>query len=276
MNAEVLSRVRRRLVDTGHVPATARAGGDGARGLGRPDRPRPAARPGAGGRVGAVRCGAAGAAAAGRRDHRRPGQCAGQCLGGPGLRTPAGTAPVSRRGGGPRSRPAAGRPRRPAAGRCISMGRRRPSGRDAPACGACRPSRSAAPACRCALSVRAASRWPSWIGPARFHAGPPVWSIRSIRARAAFLVSGGTGTGKTTLLGAMLGLVEPGERLVLVEDADGAAHRSPARGPARGADRRTSRVRARCRCATWSAKPCGCGRTGSWWARSAVPKWWSC
>ena len=40
-----------------------------------------------------------------------------------------------------------------------------------------------------------------------------------IRARAAFLVSGGTGTGKTTLLGAMLGLVEPGERLVLVEDA---------------------------------------------------------
>lgn len=40
-----------------------------------------------------------------------------------------------------------------------------------------------------------------------------------VRARVAFLVSGGTGSGKTTLLGAMLGLVDPAERLVLVEDA---------------------------------------------------------
>jgi len=40
-----------------------------------------------------------------------------------------------------------------------------------------------------------------------------------VRARAAFLVSGGTGSGKTTLLSTMLGLVDPGERLVLVEDA---------------------------------------------------------
>jgi pilus assembly protein CpaF len=40
-----------------------------------------------------------------------------------------------------------------------------------------------------------------------------------IRARASFLVSGGTGTGKTTLLASMLGLVEPTERLILVEDA---------------------------------------------------------
>lgn len=40
-----------------------------------------------------------------------------------------------------------------------------------------------------------------------------------VAARVAFLVSGGTGTGKTTLLAALLGLVGPGERLVLVEDA---------------------------------------------------------
>ena len=40
-----------------------------------------------------------------------------------------------------------------------------------------------------------------------------------VRARAAFLVSGGTGSGKTTLLASMLGLVEPTERLILVEDA---------------------------------------------------------
>jgi pilus assembly protein CpaF len=40
-----------------------------------------------------------------------------------------------------------------------------------------------------------------------------------IRARAAFLVSGGTGSGKTTLLASLLGLVDPRERLILVEDA---------------------------------------------------------
>ena len=40
-----------------------------------------------------------------------------------------------------------------------------------------------------------------------------------VRNRLAFLVSGGTGTGKTTLLSSLLGLVGPDERMVLVEDA---------------------------------------------------------
>lgn len=40
-----------------------------------------------------------------------------------------------------------------------------------------------------------------------------------VAMRLAFLVSGGTGTGKTTLLAAMLGAVDPGERIVVVEDA---------------------------------------------------------
>jgi pilus assembly protein CpaF len=40
-----------------------------------------------------------------------------------------------------------------------------------------------------------------------------------IARRLAFLVSGGTGTGKTTLLDSLLSVVPPGERLVLVEDA---------------------------------------------------------
>jgi pilus assembly protein CpaF len=40
-----------------------------------------------------------------------------------------------------------------------------------------------------------------------------------VGARVAFLVSGGTGSGKTTLLAALLSLVDPGERVVLVEDA---------------------------------------------------------
>ncbi len=40
-----------------------------------------------------------------------------------------------------------------------------------------------------------------------------------VRARIAFLVTGGTGCGKTTLLSSLLSLVEPGERMVLVEDS---------------------------------------------------------
>jgi pilus assembly protein CpaF len=42
---------------------------------------------------------------------------------------------------------------------------------------------------------------------------------RVIEARVAFVVSGGTGSGKTTLLAALLSIVDPGERLVIVEDA---------------------------------------------------------
>ena len=39
-----------------------------------------------------------------------------------------------------------------------------------------------------------------------------------VTARTAFLVTGGTGTGKTTLLSSLLSLADPGERLVLAED----------------------------------------------------------
>lgn len=40
-----------------------------------------------------------------------------------------------------------------------------------------------------------------------------------IASRAAFLISGGTGTGKTTLLSSLLSLADPAERLLLVEDS---------------------------------------------------------
>jgi pilus assembly protein CpaF len=44
--------------------------------------------------------------------------------------------------------------------------------------------------------------------------------LRSVVARRlAFLVTGGTGVGKTTVLAALLSLVDAGERIVLVEDA---------------------------------------------------------
>lgn len=40
-----------------------------------------------------------------------------------------------------------------------------------------------------------------------------------VRGRAPFLVTGGTGTGKTTLLSCLLSLVDPRERIVLAEDS---------------------------------------------------------
>ncbi|GGK98663.1 hypothetical protein Sme01_59870 [Sphaerisporangium melleum] len=50
--------------------------------------------------------------------------------------------------------------------------------------------------------------------------GPGAVALRAmVVSRLAFLVTGGTGTGKTTLLSSLLSLADPGERLVLVEDS---------------------------------------------------------
>jgi len=51
---------------------------------------------------------------------------------------------------------------------------------------------------------------------------PPQWLtlLRAlVQQRANILISGGTGTGKTTLLAALLGEAAPGERLITVEEA---------------------------------------------------------
>jgi pilus assembly protein CpaF len=45
-----------------------------------------------------------------------------------------------------------------------------------------------------------------------------AWLGALVRSRAAFLVSGGTGSGKTSVLGALLGAVPEHERIVVVED----------------------------------------------------------
>ncbi len=44
------------------------------------------------------------------------------------------------------------------------------------------------------------------------------WLSALIRSRAAFLISGGTGSGKTSVLGALLGRVPARDRIVIVED----------------------------------------------------------
>jgi pilus assembly protein CpaF len=48
-----------------------------------------------------------------------------------------------------------------------------------------------------------------------------------IASRASFLISGGTGTGKTTLLGVMLGLVSRDERIVVAEECSEIVCRHP-------------------------------------------------
>jgi pilus assembly protein CpaF len=48
-----------------------------------------------------------------------------------------------------------------------------------------------------------------------------------LAARLAFVVSGGTGTGKTTILAALLAAVDPRERIVCVEDAEELRPRHP-------------------------------------------------
>lgn len=45
------------------------------------------------------------------------------------------------------------------------------------------------------------------------------WLTALMRSGLAFLVTGGTGSGKTTILSTLLGLCDPTERIVLVEDA---------------------------------------------------------
>ncbi len=60
-----------------------------------------------------------------------------------------------------------------------------------------------------------------------------------VEARLSFLIAGGTGSGKTTLLNAMLGLVSPRERIVLVEDA---AELNPAHPHVVGLQARISNV----------------------------------
>jgi pilus assembly protein CpaF len=59
---------------------------------------------------------------------------------------------------------------------------------------------------------------PDWVADGAMPAAAARLLERIVAARCSFVVTGGVGTGKTTLLATLLGLVDPRERIVCVED----------------------------------------------------------
>jgi pilus assembly protein CpaF len=73
------------------------------------------------------------------------------------------------------------------------------------------------------LTIRKFARAPlaivDLVGSGSLSAGQAALLERCVRGRLNVVVSGGTGTGKTTLLNALAGFIDPAERIVTVEDA---------------------------------------------------------
>ena len=75
------------------------------------------------------------------------------------------------------------------------------------------------PACPSACRRPAPSRWRTAFAGGSVSPVAAEVLRRVVEHRLAFLISGGTGSGKTTLLAALLGLVSPEQRIVIVEDS---------------------------------------------------------
>ncbi len=106
---------------------------------------------------------------------------------------------------------------------------------------------------------------------------PPLARILEIagRCRLNIIISGGTGSGKTTLLNAISRMIDPGERIVTIEDAAELQLQQPHVVRLERA-RPTWRGAARWRSATCCATRSGCAPTASSSARCAARKRSTC
>ena len=83
-----------------------------------------------------------------------------------------------------------------------------------------------------------------------------------VRGQLNTVISGGTGTGKTTLLNVVSSFIPDHDRIVTIEDAKELRLSQYARAARSKRGRRTSRARARSRSASWCATRCVCAPTG--------------
>ncbi|MEZ5825634.1 MAG: ATPase, T2SS/T4P/T4SS family [Geminicoccaceae bacterium] len=105
----------------------------------------------------------------------------------------------------------------------------------------------------------------------------PLCKVLKIAAacRLNIVISGGTGSGKTTMLNAMSQLIDPASVWVTIEDAAELQLQQP-HVVRRKRARPISRAVAKSPCAISSRTPCACALIASSAARCAVPRPWTC